>query len=296
MANLFRCLLCVPLLAVFAQEKSCASTTCTRCLYEYNIPQLGASSGTACYWCRDDNATGVHLEGMCYSKKTSDGCFNSPGNFTFEDKLYSLLVTKGEECSILTKKDIIIASIAGGAGGLVLAGVAMWLYCRKKRKRQERLQAFKLREEDALRNKRLDLDRDMQGSKNAEGFNANIRKIQARMRESACENNPALSAQLQQKEQMELSSLKSQRRFQVLSENGLRVRESPSATAAMLGGLKHNAIIVALAVKGNWIQVSQNGWAMAESNDGKKLFLQELPREEPTRAAPNINVEPEPEG
>lgn len=282
----------VPLIAGYGSPTpACGKPGCGECLYQVanrDIP----NTPSLCEWCRDINATAQKDDtGTCYDAKS--GKCNSP-NVTVDGKSYAALVTDATSCTILTARDIMIAAIAGGSGGLVLFAIGGCLYYRKKRKRAAKLKEFQIREEDELRNKRLDLDRDVLAG--GSRFNDNIKKIQNRMRESACANDPTLASRLRAKEALEMQQAASKRRFQVLSENGLRVREFPSPDAAKLGGLAHGAIVTALSVKGLWCQVSESGWAMIESADGSKLFLQELPREDQFPEYEPALYELEPEG
>lgn len=259
----------IPLTALALLIWHCAGQACS--------PQTGCSSClavkdsagiTICAWCRNSNTTS---EGFC-TDRTLAATQQCSGSFVQEGNTYQLLVTESSSCEITSNQNVMIAAIAGCLGGIIFAVVFVYIYYRKKKQKQERLAVFRRRELEMHRNRKLKLDKEL--GMQAGAASNNQRQIAAQ--QGRQQEVKAQEIEMEVLPPPEPALQQNRRRFKCMSKGGLRVRESPSSDSAKVGGIKYEVVVTALSVKGNWVQVSANGWAMMTSEDGSKLFLKEL--------------------
>lgn len=247
-------------------------TSCSGCLF------VKDSAGvTSCGWCRNKNLT---TEGFC-ADRTVAAIGECTGSYTIDGSNHPLLVTSESACEIATNQSTLIAAVAGSVGGILFAVVFIYIYYRKKKQKQDRLATFRRRELEMHRNRKLKLDKEMGLQSGAASSN---------QRQLATQQLEKLESKSMDQIEMEVFPPPPEpelvkpvrRRFKCMSKGGLRVRESPNSESAKVGGIKFEVIVTALSVKGNWVQVSANGWAMIASDDGTKVFLKELGEGEET--------------
>jgi len=197
------------------------------------------------------------------------------GSFVVEGKDRPQLVLDTGACDLPANQDLLIAAVAGSVGGVLIAIIIVYIYYRKNKQKKERLAAFRRRELEMHRNRKLKLDKEMGLQKAPSG--ANQRVLQGMQAEREKSGTSLVSVEVVQpptKIEQEPTRIP-RRRFKCMSKGGLRVRETPSSESPKIGGIKYEVIVTALSVKGNWIQVSANGWAMMTGEDGR-VFLKEL--------------------
>lgn len=281
---------------VVAQNTCTPQTSCNGCLFVKDLAGI-----TICGWCRNPNITS---EGFCNERTVAavGECTGSVGS-------EQLLVLDSSNCQMSSNQNTLIAAVAGSVGGVLFAVVAIYIYYRKKKQKQERLATFRRRELEMHRSRKLKLDKELGMQSGA----ANINQRQLAMSNSALQMSKSGSASqlspsnstLQIKHGEEKAPpaydeapafpepeipKTTRRRFKCMSKGGLRVRESPNSDSAKVGGIKFEVVVTALSVKGNWVQVSANGWAMITSDDGSKTFLKELGEDEADDGSPDPEV------
>jgi hypothetical protein len=267
-----------------SQQTCSPQTSCAGCLFVKDGQGI-----TSCGWCRNSNITS---QPFC-ADRTLSSIGDCTGTYTSEGTTRERLVLDSAQCEVATSQNTLIAAVAGSVGGVLFAVAIIYVYYRKKKQKQERLATFRRRELEMHRNRKLKLDKEMGMQAGAASINQRQLATQQLTKQSMEGKHADVEVEVFDAVPPEPELLKvNRRRFKCMSKGGLRVRESPNSESAKVGGIKFEVVVTALSVKGNWVQVSANGWAMITSDDGGKVFLKELGEgddaDEPPPPAPEI--------